>query len=319
VPVLLGTKVAAAVLVHYGDIGRSVKAVLGHASLGVFSEIVVVANDMSPRPAELADVRCTWLVPDRNLGFGGGCQLGAAACVADVYVFFNPHVSIDKDAVEACVSAFERDDVGIVAPYLYHPGTKDPMVNWKYTYCMRTYSRFVRMPIQVPSKCAASGISMASLGLIDNDWATGAVIFCRAEVVRDVGWDGSFFLTFEDVDISLRAKKSGWRVVVVPSAIAYHSGESTRENAISSYYATRNAIWFARRHHSRMIRAMRTIYLSALLPRIAAADVLGRRRPTHAKWAAHGIWHGWLMLPVGSEPLDGEPLVFDRRGIGAST
>jgi hypothetical protein len=239
--------------------------------------------------------------------------------VADVYVFFNPHVSIDKDAVEACVSAFERDDVGIVAPYLYHPGTKDPMVNWKYTYCMRTYSRFVRMPIQVPSKCAASGISMASLGLIDNDWATGAVIFCRAEVVRDVGWDGSFFLTFEDVDISLRAKKSGWRVVVVPSAIAYHSGESTRENAISSYYATRNAIWFARRHHSRMIRAMRTIYLSALLPRIAAADVLGRRRPTHAKWAAHGIWHGWLMLPVGSEPLDGEPLVFDRRGIGAST
>ena len=315
----MGTRVTAAVLIHYGDIGRSVKAVFGHASLGVFSEIVVVANDMSPRPAELADVRCTWLIPDRNLGFGGGCQLGAAACLADVYVFFNPHVSIDKDAVEACVSAFEHGDVGIVTPYLYHPGTKDPVVDWKYTYSMRTYSRFVRMPVQVPSERAPSGSSMVSPGLIDNDWATGGVIFCRAEVVRDVGWDGSFFLGFEDVDISLRAKKSGWRVVVVPSAIAYHSGESTRERATSSYYAMRNAIWFARRHHGKVIRAMRTIYLSALLSRIAAADVLKRRRPAHAKWAARGIWHGWLMLPAGSEPLDGEPLVSGRRGIGVST
>lgn len=317
-PALLRTKVAA-ILVHYGDVGRSVKAVCGHASLGVFAEIIVVANDMSPRPAELADVRCTWLIPDRNLGFGGGCQLGAAACLADVYVFFNPHVSIGQDAAAACVSAFERDDVGIVTPYLYHPARKNPAVNWKYTYCMRTYSRFVRMPIQVPSERAPSGSSMVSPELIDNDWATGGVIFCRAEVIRDVGWDGSFFLGFEDVDISLRAKKSGWRVVVVPSAIAYHSGESTRERAISSYYAMRNAIWFARRHHGWVIRAMRTIYLSAVLSRIAAADVLKRRRPAHAKWAARGICHGWLMLPAGTEALDGEPLVFGRRGIGAST
>ena len=315
----MGTSVAAAVLIHYGDVRRSVKAVFGHANLGVFSEIVVVANDMSPRPAELADVRCTWLIPDRNLGFGGGCQQGAAACLADVYVFFNPHVSIDKEAVAACVSAFERDDVGIVTPYLYWPGRKDPVVDWKYTYCMRTYSRFVRMPIQVPSERAPFGSSMVTQGLIDNDWATGGAIFCRAEVVRDVGWDGSFFLGYEDVDLSLRAKKSGWRVVVVPSAIAYHSGESTRERATTSYYGMRNAIWFARRHHGTVIRTMRTIYLSVLLTRIAAADVLKRRRPTHAKWAARGIWHGWLMLPAGGEPLDGEPLVSGWRGIGAST
>ena len=315
----MGTRVTAAVLIHYGNVGRSVKAVFGHASLGVFSEIVVVSNDMSPRPAELADVRCTWLIPDRNLGFGGGCQLGAAACLADVYVFFNPHVSIDKEAVAACVSAFERDDVGIVTPYLYWPGRKDPVLDWKYTYCMRTYSGFVRMPIQVPSERAPSGGSMVSQGLIDNDWATGGVIFCRAEVVRDVGWDGSFFLGYEDVDLSLRAKKSGWRVVVVPSAIAYHSGESTRERSTASYYGMRNAIWFARRHHGKVIWAMQTIYLSVLLARIAAADVLKRRQPTHAKWAARGIWHGWLMLPADGEPLDGEPLVSCWRGIGAST
>lgn len=310
---MMETSVSVAVIVHYGDAERSVKAVLRHANLGVFSKIVVVANDMSPRPAELADACCIWLVPERNLGFGGGCQLGASACVADVYAFFNPHVSVDKDTVEACVSAFEHDDVGIVAPYLYHPGTKDPVVDWRYAYCLRTYSRFVRLPVQVPLEPVRSGNAMTGPELIDNDWATGGVIFCRAEVVRDVGWDGSFFLTFEDVDISLRAKICGWRVVVVPAAIAYHSGQSTRESGVSSYYSTRNAIWFARRHHGRKTQAMLTIYLLARLPRLAAADVLRRRRPAHSKSAARGMWHGWRMLPAGTEALDGEPLAYGRR------
>jgi N-acetylglucosaminyl-diphospho-decaprenol L-rhamnosyltransferase len=306
--------VIAAVLVHYGDIGRSVRAVRVHAGLGVFSKIVVVANDMSPRPAELSDDTCIWVIPAKNLGFGGGCQLGATACAADVYAFFNAHVSIDKDSVAACVSAFEYEDVGIAAPYVYYPGQKDPDSNWKYTYCRRTYSRFVRIPIHLPLECASSGKSTISQELADNDWLGGAAIFCRAEVIQEVGWDGSFFLTFEDVDISLRAKRSGWRVVAVPSAIAYHSGESTRELGASSYYGTRNAIWFARRHHGKLIQAMLTICLSARLFRVAVADVLKRRRPAHAKPAVRGIWHGWLMLPAGPEPLDGEPLAFARKG-----
>ncbi len=156
---------------------------------------------------------------------------------------------------------------------------------------------------------------MASEEVTDNDWAGGAVIFCRAQVVWDVGWDGSYFLTFEDVDISLRAKKSGWRVVAVPSAIAYHSGNSTRERGTSSYYGMRNAVWFARRHRGKIIQAMLIIRLAARLFRLAAADIVKKRRPAHAWLAARGFWHGWLMLPAGTEPLDDEPLALMDGGI----
>lgn len=309
----MATRLTVAVIVHYGDAGRSIRAVVSHSSQGAFSNIVVVANDLSSRPEELADVKCIWLVPDRNLGFGGACQLGAQACQADVYAFFNPHVTIDRSSVDACLSAFGLDNVGIAAPYLYHPGTKNPAIDWRYAYCTRTYSRFVRMPIQVPLPAKPARVQSESSGLIDNDWATGGAIFCRAEVVREVGWDGSFFLGFEDVDISLRAKNRGWRVVVVPSAIAYHTGESTRESSLSPYYAMRNAIWFARRHRDRRVQALLTTYLSMLLCRIALADCLKARRPFHARPAARGIWHGWSMLPRGPEALYGEPLVSSRR------
>jgi len=298
----------AAVVVHYGDLGRTIRAVLNHWKLGVFSNIAVIANDLHQRPEDLKDVPCTWLIPNRNIGFGGACQLGASTHPADIYAFFNAHVAMSRTAIEYCVTAFNVENVGIASPYVYHSGSGDPIVDWKYTYCIRTYSRFLRLPVQVPLRSHIVDHGQGAAALIDNDWATGGAIFCRHEVIRDVGWDGSYFLSFEDVDISLRAKKSGWRVVVVPSAIAFHSGESTRKSALAVYYSMRNPLWFARKYSSRSVQALLTVYLLLVLCRIAAADVLKGRRPLHASPATRGMLDGWLLWPQSAEALPGEPL-----------
>src|ERR1700722_15781586 len=233
-----------AVVIHFGQASPTVQAVLKHWELGVFSDVIVVANDLSPKPQELQGLPCIWLIPSRNLGFGSGCQLAAMTCAGDVYAFFNSHVTIDKDSVERCVLAFADERVGIAAPCVYHPGKKDPVRNWRYTRCIRMYSRILQRPNQVPIDIGSIHDQADEYGLIDNEWATGAVIFCRNRVIREVEWDGSYFLTFEDVDICLRAKKGGWRVVLVPSAIAFHTGESTRRPAMSSYYGMSKTLWF---------------------------------------------------------------------------
>jgi GT2 family glycosyltransferase len=298
----------AAVIVHYGDPQRTIRAVVNHWKLGAFSDIVVVANDLRQRPEDLKDVPCTWLIPSRNIGFGSACQLGAMTCSADVYAFFNAHVTLDRRVVEYCTSAFDVAGVGIVSPYIYHPGSGNTAVDWKYSLCTRTYSRILRLPVQVPLKDSSANDGTRPLGLLDNDWATGGAIFCRREVIRDVGWDGSYFLSFEDVDISMRAKKHGWRVVTVSSAVAFHSGESTRQSPMAAYYTMRNLLWFARKHRGRSLQALLTAYLLLLLCRIAAADVLKKRRPRHAKPATRGVLDGWLLWPESTEALAGEPL-----------
>lgn len=297
-----------AVVVHYGDPRRTIRAVRNHWKLDAFSDIVVIANDLSPQPEELRDIACKWLIPGRNLGFGGACQLGAMTCPADVYAFFNAHVTIDRASVDYCKSAFDVDTVGVAAPYLRHTGRKGLTVDWKYTICKRTYSRFVRLPIQVPLEDSRIGVEMGPAELLDNDWATGGAIFCRREVITDVGWDGSYFLGFEDVDISMRAKKCAWRVVIVPFANAIHTGESTRTSIASVYYGMRNALWFARKHHNRRVQVLLTAYLLLLLFRVVAADVLKGRRPPHGRPAARGILDGWLLWPKSMDALAGEPL-----------
>lgn len=298
----------AAVIVHYGDQNRTVRAVLNHSRLGVFSNIVIVANDLSQRPESLKDISCAWLIPRRNIGFGDACQLAATTCLADVYAFFNAHVTIDRISVDRCASAFDTADVGIASPYLYHPGAKNPTASWNYTYCTRTYSPILRLPIQVPLKSGRVSDEREPVELIDNDWATGGAIFCRDDVIRDVGWDGSYFLGFEDVDISMRAKKRGWRVVIVASAIAFHSGESTRKTTASAYYGMRNALWFARKYYGRRIQIFLTAFLLLRLSRLAAADVLKRRRPPHSMIATRGMLDGWLLRRESSESLATEPL-----------
>jgi N-acetylglucosaminyl-diphospho-decaprenol L-rhamnosyltransferase len=298
----------AAVIVHHGDLKRTIRAVMSHWKLGVFSEIVVIANDLCQRPDDLNDIPCTWLIPSRNIGFGGACQLGATTCHADVYAFFNAHVTIDRPSVEHCIAAFDIENVGIVSPYIFHPRSGKPVVDWEFTYCTRTYSRVLRLPIQVPLSESRVHGKMSPADLLDNDWATGGAIFCRHEVVRDVGWDGSYFLGLEDVDISMRAKRSGWRVVTVPSAIAFHTGESTRTSTVAAYYAPRNNLWFARKYRDRRVQALLTAYFLLRLCRVAAADMLKRRRPPHARPATRGILDGWLLWPDSTEVLRGEPM-----------
>ena len=316
------TRQVAAVVVHYGDHQRIARAILGHRDLKVFTRIIVVANDLSERPDELTDDICTWVIPGRNLGFGGACQLAATTCFADVYAFFNAHVTMDSASVQRCVAAFDIPDVGIAAPYVNLPTTGNPKIDWKYTRCIRTYSHAVRLPIRVPLRqpkgydtaTGDAGMNeIQSTGeVIDNEWATGCALFCRNEIIRDIGWDGSYFLTYEDTDISMRTRRSGWRVVTVPSALAYHTGESTRSRTLSAYYTMRNTIWFSRKYWSRPRQILLTFYLFLMLFRVTTADLVRRRIPPHAPSAARGLVDGWILWPSGKDPLPGEPLRFHQ-------
>ena len=308
----MGAQRAAAVIAHYGDPARTIRAVRRHIALGRFSRIVVVANDGIRRPEGLQEAECEWLVPARNLGFGGACQFGAEGYLTEAYGFFNGHVTIDRSSLDLCLAALEEPDVGIVAPYIYHKGVRGVTADWRYTYCRRTYSRILGLPIQDPlPRVAGAGRSSE---VRDNEWATGGALFCRREVVHQIGWNSFYFLGYEDVDLSIRAKRSGWRIVTACGAIAHHTGESTRAPSVSSYYAMRNALWFARQYRSRPVQVALSAYLTWSVSRILLADVVKRRHPAHSWPSACGIIDGWRVRPGNDEMLLCEPVWPRARG-----
>ena len=80
----------------------------------------------------------------------------------------------------------------------------------------------------------------------------GALMFCRTEAIESIRapngdvFDRRFFMYKEDIDLSLRLRKRGWRLVYYPHLICDHCrGWRGRRNmsARARFLSARNELW----------------------------------------------------------------------------
>jgi len=112
------------------------------------------------------------------------------------------------------------------------------------------------------------------------DWLTGCAILFRGEALRRVGlFEARFFIYFEDTDWSLRARRAGYRLGIVPQAHLWHKVSSSMGQTWSPrflYYYTRNNLWWLERNYPlgqwpRLFRAaLRRVRYFAAQPDIRA-------------------------------------------------
>ena len=75
--------------------------------------------------------------------------------------------------------------------------------------------------------------------------AKGASMMIRTDVFWKLdGFDKNFFASFEDVDIGWRSWISGYKVVLVPNSIVYHTGGQTIKeiNSLIKFHGVKNSI-----------------------------------------------------------------------------
>jgi GT2 family glycosyltransferase len=200
-------------------------------------------------------------------------------------------VTFNPNAILMCLDALDMPRVGISAPVLYLPNGNLQSGCGSLSKHMKI-ARSDIMPVKPIDECV---------------WVTGASLFCRHEVFESIGFDGSYFLGYEDLDIGYRAGLTGWKVVVVSGASATHPARTTLKGARPVYYGIRNQIWFSRRHGSFLGTVAATLYTLRIVPRVLLADVV-KRRSSHVLLMYHGLVAGWRPLPAAGEPLLGEPI-----------
>jgi len=69
--------------------------------------------------------------------------------------------------------------------------------------------------------------------------SAGAVMVHAAAYAQLGGWDTSFFLDYEDIDLFLRAWQQGWRCVTVPSARVFHAVGASNDQVVAAQPASR--------------------------------------------------------------------------------
>lgn len=273
----------AAVVVHYGD-DRLLERCLGSiaASSRVSVSLVVVDNGRHRNPGLRSRVvtgRGTYLHYPENPGFAAGANAGLRCArmryESDVFVVLNSDVCLGRHCLRLLAECLLRDDqVGIVGPALL--SASEPRRYWNV-------GTSVSWPRGQPrSRQHGASYRFGQLEPVDVDYVCGAVLGVRREVLGSVGFlNEDYYLYYEDAEFSFRARDAGYRVLVLPSARAWHSGGGSFEGLSrrALYYRTRNRLVFSAAWNPCRIRGAwsRSWFVSKALLRAAGQLVAGRR------------------------------------------
>jgi GT2 family glycosyltransferase len=210
---------------------RCLAALRGGASR--LGEIVVVDNasqDGSPDAVRAAfpDVRV--IANADNRGFSAANNQGFRAATGEYLLVVNSDAEVRPGAVDAMAALLdEQPDVGIVGPRTVGSDGQ-PQVSFGPELTLRSewaQRRLVR-GVREGRPDALRAVRERSARAQEPDWVSGSCLLGRRAALDAVGFfDEAFFLYEEDVDLCVRVRRAGWRVLYTPDAeVVHHLGRS---------------------------------------------------------------------------------------------
>jgi GT2 family glycosyltransferase len=241
--------------------------------------LVVVVDNASPSAdadrlsAEFGD-RIHVLSSTKNLGYGGGANLGIGWALdrgSDFAWVLNNDTTVDPTCIKVLVDAMESNtDFGILSPQISAPiGREAPSGIW-----------FSGGSVLLAKATARHSVGrLTGESIARTEYVTGCAMFIRASALAGAGlFCEPLFLFWEDVDLSLRMRRTGWELGVVPNALIHHRIHRSIVSRTSEYYYFRNALLIVRGFGSRSALVTGPCYLTYELTRRWARAFL-RRRP----------------------------------------
>lgn len=213
-----------------------------------------------------------------NLGFSAGCNVGIRHALergADYIWLLNNDTIVTTNALRDMVELAESDrTIGAVGSVIYHMDGDNRLQAWGGG----------RINLWTGRSCHlhASG---------ELHYITGASMLLPARAIRRVGLlDESFFLYWDDCDMSLRLRGAGYRITVASQSIIYHKESATvgKRTIRQDRMFSESTVRFCRKHAP--------IPLLAILIAVGGRSVkrLLTGRPASAAAVLQGAWQGWL-------------------------
>lgn len=194
---------------------------------------------------------------DENNGFGVACNQGAESSSAELILFLNPDSILYENSLGASVEYMRRKENSNISV------TGIQLLD-ENGHVARSCARF---PSLFMFFIMALGLNRLSFlksynhHMTDWDHATscevdhviGAFYLIRRNVFEALGgFDERFFVYLEDLDLSLRVKKLGKKIVYLSNAQAFHEGggASKKVKATRLFYALRSRLLYGIKHYS---------------------------------------------------------------------
>lgn len=251
-----------------------------YALEGTQGEVIVVDNASADNSMRYLPPRFPWVRFIRNKeneGFGKANNRALAEAKGKYILFLNPDTLVTKEAFDTCIGFLETHaDAGAVGVRMLDGNGRflreskrsfpDPVTSfYKLTGLSALFprsKRFARyhlgfLPENEPAEV---------------DVLAGAFMMVKRTVLEKTGgFDPAFFMYGEDIDLSFRIQKAGYKNFYLPVRIIHFKGESTRKgslNYVRMFYQAMRV--FVEKHYSgQQVRLFRAAIKLAISGRAA--------------------------------------------------
>ncbi|ANE51805.1 glycosyltransferase family 2 protein [Flavisolibacter tropicus] len=227
---------------------------------GLDAEVIVVDNasvDGSVAYLQESFPTVRYIASQQNLGFAKACNLGLSQAQGSYILFLNPDTLLAEDTLAICLDFFNTH------PQAGAIGVR--MIDGSGQFLRESKRSF---PAPVTSFYKLTGLARIfphsrrfgkyHLGYLPQhtnhevDVLAGAYMLVSKAVLDEVGsFDETFFMYGEDVDLSYRIQKAGYKnYYVADTTIVHFKGESTKRgslNYVKLFYQAMSL--FVRKHY----------------------------------------------------------------------
>jgi hypothetical protein len=211
--------------------------------------LIVVDNESSDESFTAITAACpqaTVLRNQRNLGFAAGANIGIrhALSVGADYIFLVNNDTIFAPDTVALLLKHVVSDVGLLVPAIYYANMPDRPWSLGGLRHWLTLEKTGDTP-------AVLALAEPD-GYLERDYVVGCGLLLTRRMLEHVGlFDERFFMYYEDMDLSLRVRNRGFRILLVPSAHMWHKVATSSGGSDSPgerYWMARSSVIFFHKH-----------------------------------------------------------------------
>lgn len=155
---------------------------------------------------------------DKNVLYGGGMNAGIIKSHSEIILCLNNDTVIDKNCLVEIVEYMKNDSIGCAnTKILRYKTNKHDM-----SICKLKCANLIPYSVDYDKEDTGQCDTMVP------DYANGCALVLRREALSTVGlFNKKYDLYWEDVDLSFRIKRAGYRIGFIPKAVVWHKGGYT--------------------------------------------------------------------------------------------
>jgi GT2 family glycosyltransferase len=241
-----------------GKLARSEVSILDNGpGDGCLSRLVELTTSTF---GDIPDLRAEAKATGANLGYGRANNIAIRASDADYHLVLNPDVELAEDAISEALRYMDKHgEVLLLSPYSVDASGKRQFLIKRYPRAWIFLLRgFMPKPLHAPFEQDLAEYEFRDAPgyreVTGRFIASGCFMFARREALAAVGgFDESYFLYFEDFDLSLRIGARGLLAFVPSVKIVHYGGYAASKGWRHRFLFMRSAIRFFRTYGWRWV------------------------------------------------------------------